>query len=96
MWQNAISITKEAKELFTKLVREARHTLDDISCVDVSNCYKKVNGGFEDKPTDVCVSYLGDIIQKFNVEECIHDEEFFIGCGEGSPKIWLLDELVAQ
>lgn len=89
-----IAITDEAKKAFARIVREAKHTGDDISCIDIHRAYKTVDGVLEDYPTDVCVSYLGDIVTKFNIEEVIQDEEFFIGCGEGSPRLDLLDELV--
>lgn len=89
-----ITITNEAKKAFKRIVREARHTGDDISCVDIYSAYKKVDGKFEDHPTEVCVSYIGDIVTKFNIEEVIHDEEFFIGCGEEIPDLRLLDNLV--
>lgn len=90
-----ISITPQAKDAFVRLVREARHTGDDLSCVDIHSAYKRLeNGEFEDKPTDVCVSYLGQIVTKLNVQRCIEDENFFIGCGEGSPNLRLLDMLV--
>lgn len=89
-----ISITKEAKEAFKKIVHEAKHTGDDISCIDIHDAYRKINGKFEESPTDVCVSYLGEVVSKFNINEVIKDEAFFIGCGDGSPKLHLLDELV--
>jgi hypothetical protein len=89
-----ISITEEAKDAIRRIVDEARHTGDDISCIDIHQAYKKTKDGkFEDTPTDVCVSYLGDVVTKFNIEEVIKDEDFFIGCGEGTPKLYLLDEL---
>lgn len=89
-----ISITEEAKEAFRKIVRESRHTGDDISCIDIHDVYKEIDGKLEESPTDVCVSYLGAVITKFNIEKVTRDENFFIGCGEGSPKLHLLDELI--
>ena len=89
-----ITITKEAKRAFERIVREARHSGDDISCIDIHSVYKIIDGKFEEHPTDVCVSYIGDIVTKFNIEEVINDENFFIGCGEGSPKLYLLDKLM--
>ena len=92
-----ITITNEAKKAFERIVREARHarhTGDDISCIDIHSAYKRIDGKFEEHPTDVCVSYLGAIVTKFNIEEVISDEDFFIGCGEGSPNLSLLDKLV--
>ena len=92
---NHISITKEAKEAIIKLVNNAHHTGDDISCVDVSTAYKRENGKIiEETPTDVSVSYMGPIITKINVDEAIKDDDFFIGCGEGAPRLELLDALV--
>ena len=89
-----ITITNEAKKAFERIVHEARHTGDDISCIDIHSVYKRIDGKFEEYPTDVCVSYLGDIVTKFNIEEVISDEEFFIGCGERSPELHLLDKLM--
>ena len=89
-----ISITKEAKIAFRKIINEAHHTGDDISCIDIYLTCKKENGKYEEIPTEVCISYLGDIVSKFNIEEVINDKEFFIGCGEGTPDLNLLDKLV--
>lgn len=89
-----ISITKEAKEALIRIITESRHTGDDLSCIDIHTAYRKVDGAFEETPTDVCVSYVGAIVTKLNIEETIHDDDFFIGCGEGSPKLELLDELI--
>jgi hypothetical protein len=91
-----ISITEEAKEAFRRIVSEAAHTGDDISCLDIHDAYKRDENGnlAEETPTDVCVSYLGDVVTKLGIEEAIHDKDFYIGCGEGSPKLSLLDELV--
>ena len=88
-----IAITEEAKEAFKKIVKKANHTRDDISCIDIHKSYKTINGKFEEYPTDVCVSYMGALTSKFNIEEVIHDEKFFIGCGEGIPNLRLLDKL---
>lgn len=92
--KNHITITKEAKDAFTKIVRQANHTEDDISCIDIQPAYKKYDDKLEETPTDVCVSYIGDVVTKFNIEEVIKDPDFFIGCGEGAPELCLLDELI--
>ena len=90
-----ISITKEAKKAIAKLVSNARNTGDDISCIDVHEVYKHENGKpTRDGSTDVAVSYLGPIVTKINVDKAIKDDDFFIGCGEGEPKLELLDMLV--
>lgn len=92
-----ITITKEAKKAFERIVNEARHTGDDISCIDIHTCYGRTEDGKIDEErgcTEVCVSYIGNIVTKFNIEEVINDENFFIGCGEGSPKLYLLDKLM--
>ena len=92
-----IAITNEAKKAFQRIVSEARHSGDDISCIDIHTCYGRTEDGKIDEKrgcTEVCVSYIGDIVTKFNIEEVINDERFFIGCGEGSPKLYLLDKLV--
>lgn len=90
-----ISITEEAKEYFKRIVKEAHHTGDDISYIDIHRTYKKIDGVFEEypSPTDICVSYMGNVVEKFNIEEVIQNEDFFIGCGEGLPDLSLLDEL---
>ena len=41
----------------------------------------------------MCISYIGDTVTKFNIEEVIKDEEFFIGMGEGIPALSLLDAI---
>jgi hypothetical protein len=79
-----ISITEDAIVAFTKIINEANHTGDDISCLDIYY-YGHTN--------EVCVSYLGPVITKFNIEEVINDPEFFIGCGEGTPRLDLLNKL---
>ena len=89
-----ISITAEAKDAFKRIIKNAKRTGDDISCLDVKAVYRKIDGKFEEHPTNVCVSYLGDVVERFNVEEVINDEDFFIGCGEGFPDLSLLDKLV--
>lgn len=80
---NHITITKEAKEAFERIVLNAQHTNDDVSWIDI---YIEVN-------KDIVVSYIGDIITKFNINDCINDEKFFIGCGAGAPDITLLEEI---
>jgi hypothetical protein len=92
---NHISITHEAIRAFTDIVNKAKHTGDDISCIDVHSCYvRKIDGSISEDCDDVCVSYMGDIIMKLNIEKAIKDPDFFIGCGEGAPRTWLLDRLV--
>lgn len=88
-----ITITKEAKEAFERIIHKAKHTGDDISCIDIHKSYKRINGKKEETPTDVCVSYIGPIVQKIDIEKAINDKDFFIGCGEGCPDVSLLDEL---
>lgn len=91
-----IRITKEARNAFRKIVREAKKTGDDISCIDIHTCYGKKEDGTIDEEKgciEVCVSYLGDIVTKLNIEETINDDNFFIGCGEGIPALSLLDAI---
>ncbi len=86
-------ITQEARNAFRRIVREAHKTGDDISCIDIHTCYGRKEDGTIDEEkgcTEVCVSYLGDVITKLNVEEVINDENFFIGYGEGIPMVSLL------
>ena len=90
-----ISITEEAKAAFREIVRSAHHTGDDISCLDIHDVYDyDKNGKRASEPRDVCVSYIGDYITRINIRQAIEDEDFFIGCGEGRPRLSLLDELV--
>lgn len=91
-----IAITPEAKDAFRKIVAEAQHTGDDISCLDISACYPEADGKTCDKKgsTEVSVSYIGPIATRWNVDEVIADPDFFIGCGEGAPDLSLLDRLV--
>lgn len=89
-------ITPEARQAFRKIVREARKTGDDISCIDIHTCYhKKEDGSIDEEKgcTNVCVSYFGKHITKLNIEEVIHDDNFFIGYGEGIPAVSLLDAI---
>ena len=95
-----IRITHKARQAFRKIVREANHTGDDISCIDIHTCYpfkETEDGKFEiDQEkgrTDTCVSYIGDIVTKFNIDEVIHDKEFFIGYGSGVPALSLLEAI---
>ena len=91
-----IRITQSAREAFRKIVREARKTGDDISCIDIHTCYGRTEDGKIDEEkgcTEVYVSYIGDIVTKLNVEEVIKDEEFFIGTGEGIPALSLLEAI---
>ena len=94
-----ITITAEAKKAIERIVRKARHTGDDISCIDIHTCYGRTEDGKIDEDrgcTEVCVSYIGNIVTKFNIDEVINDEHFFIGCGEGAPNLSLLDKLVLE
>lgn len=93
-----IAITKEAKEAFRTIVCRAHHTGDDLSCLDIHTCYGKnedgsvdVNGG----EREVCLSYLGPVRTVWKVSEVIKDSQFYIGCGEGAPKLHLLDRLTS-
>ena len=90
-----IRITPAAREAFRKIVREARKTGDDISCIDIHTCYAKTEDGKIDEEkgcTETCVSYMGnDTTVKLGIEEVIKDEGFFIGTGEGIPALSLLD-----
>ena len=89
-------ITKEARNAFRRIVREAHKTGDDISCIDIHICYSRKEDGTIDEEkgcTEVCISYLGDVVTKLNIEEVIGDDNFFIGCGEGMPQVSLLDAI---
>ena len=88
-----IAISESAKDAFRRIVKEANHTGDDISCIDIHRAYKRVGDGFEKTPTDVAISYLGPVVTRLSVEEVIKDPKFFISYGEGMPELWLLDEL---
>ena len=91
-----IRITQTAREAFKKIVREARKTGDDISCIDIYTCYGRAEDGkfnYEKGCTEICVSYIGQIVTKLNIEEVIKDNNFFIGTGEGIP-IWSLLETI--
>ena len=91
-----IRITQEARNAFRRIVREAKKTGDDISCIDIHTCYSQKEDGIIDEEkgcTEVCVSYLGDIVMKLNIEEVIDNDNFFIGCGEGMPQVSLLDTI---
>lgn len=91
-----IRITQNAREAFRRIVREAKKTGDDISCIDIHTCYGRTEDGNIDEEkgcTEVCVSYIGDIITRFNIEEVIKDEDFFIGMGEGIPALSLLETI---
>lgn len=92
-----ISITDEAKTAFRRIIMEARHTGDDLSCLDICGCPGiKEDGTRSDKADDVCISYLGDVVTKWNIEEVINDKEFFIGTGGGVSQVSLLDALVVK
>ena len=89
-----ISITEEAKELFRRLVNNAKHTGDDLSCLDIHTCYgRNPDGSFKEVADEVCISYLGEINARWNIDELIKDDDFFIGCGEGAPRLNLLNKL---
>lgn len=92
-----IAISEAAKKAFIKIVTEANHTNDDISCIDIHSCYSWNEAGKVDIDRGCCevsVSYIGPIISKFNINKVIDDPKFFIGCGEGAPELSLLDKLV--
>lgn len=90
-----ISITDEGKDAFRRIIKEAQHTGDDLSCLDIHTCHgTNEDGSMKGTCDEICVSYLGEIVTKWNIEEVINDEDFFIGTGEGFPRIDLLDELV--
>lgn len=76
-----IAISPEAKQLVIDIVRKAKHTGDDISCLDIF----KINSDDE-----VAVSWLGNNNIVIDPNDL---DGFFIGCGEGSPDLYLLDEL---
>lgn len=91
-----IRITQAARDAFEKIVCKARKTGDDISCIDIHKCYGRTEDGKIDEEkgcTDLCVSYIGPIVTKLNIEEVIADEDFFIGTGEGMPSISLLEDI---
>lgn len=88
-----IAISESAKNAFRRIVNEANHTGDDISCIDIHSTYKRIGDGFEKTPSEVFVSYLGPVVTRLSVEEVIKDPNFFISYGEGRPELWLLDEL---
>lgn len=93
--KNHISITDEAKTAFRRIIREAHQTGDDLSCLDIHACPGiKEDGTRTDMCDDVCISYLGNVVTKWNIKDVIHDEEFFIGTGEGAPQVSLLDALI--
>lgn len=90
-----ISITDEAKIAFKRIVKEAKHTGDDMGYLDIHTCYGRNEDGTMKKSCDeICVSYLGPVVTRWNIEEIIHSNEFYIGTGEGLPKISLLENLV--
>ena len=92
-----IGITPEAKAAFRRIVREARHTGDDFSCIDVHTCYgRDEDGKFDNEKgcTEVCISYAGPIVTRLKVSEVIQSKDFYIGCGEGTPDLSLLDKVV--
>lgn len=87
-----ITITEDAKVAFRRIITEANHTGDDLSCLDIYPCKSCDNPSNTDD--DVCISYLGDVITRWNIEDVIHDRDFFIGTGEGVPRVSLLDDLI--
>ena len=74
-----IAISKEAIKMYTYIVTNAEHTGDDISCLDIH-----ANSG------GIIVSWLGE---NKTVMDPKHLEDVFIGCGEGSPELSLLNKL---
>lgn len=75
-----ISITKEAKKLFKKIIMEAEKTGDDLTCLDI---YKLKNGRIH-------ISWLGKRKEEIDIRKL---ENFWIGTGESFPQVSLLDEL---
>lgn len=89
-----IAITREAIAAFRKIVEKANHTGDDLGCLDISPCYSiQKDGTRSDTNDDVCISYLGDIVTRWNIDEVIQDDNFFIGTGVAVPETHLLDTL---
>jgi len=90
-----ITITKDAKDAFKRIIKNAKKTNDDISCLSIHNCFgKNPDGSMKDVCDEVAVAYIGDIVTKWDIECVINDEQFFIGTGEGLPDISLLDKLI--
>ena len=77
-----ISITEEAKKLFRKIVETAEHTGDDLSCLDL---YVLHNGRIH-------LGWIGKAKHEIDIRT-LNEEGFWIGTGEGSPKLSLLDQL---
>ena len=75
-----ISITGDAKKLFKKIIMEAEKTGDDLTCLDI---YKLKNGRIH-------ISWLGKRKEEIDIRKL---ENFWIGTGESSPQVSLLDEL---
>lgn len=86
-----ISITEEARRACLRIEAESKHNKNNLNCVDIHRTCCKINGKAF---TDVNIYYLGPIIMKLNIEETIHNDDFFTGWDGGIPKIKLLDELV--
>lgn len=92
--KNHISITDEARTAFRKIIREAHYIDVDLSFLDIFlSCESKKDGTPSDECHEVAISYIGDVIEKWDIEKVIHDKGFFIGTGKGFPQINLLDEL---
>ena len=75
-----IVISPEGKALFRQIVNTAQHTGDDISCLDIYQ-YDNI----------VRIGWLGGDMIMIDPNDL---EGIFIGCGEVSPKLYLLDSLV--
>lgn len=79
-----VAISKEAIDMYKYIVNNAEHTGDDISCLNIW----KIEDGRE-----IGFSWLGP--RKIKIDPNNLDE-IFIGCGEGRPKLDLLDKLQIQ
>ena len=80
---NVIVISPEAKQLMKDIIQKASKTGDDISCLDICES----TGNYP-----ICISWIGYTKQEINIDD-IDASGFFIGCGEGAPKTYLLDKI---
>ena len=77
-----ISITKEAKKLFKRIIMDSEKTGDDLTCLDIC----KVKNG------RIHISWLGKRKEEIDIRK-LDEIWFFTGTGEGFPDLSLLDEL---
>lgn len=77
-----ISITKEAKKLFKRIIMDSEKTGDDLTCLDIC----KVKNG------RIHISWLGKRKEEIDIRK-LDEIGFFTGTGEGFPDLSLLDEL---